>query len=114
MPRVTQHRVEFKLSMPGRSSWNGGWSGDDRNYAIVLDLAGDELARLFDLPPGGIDLANCRRIWTHRWSDGWIAQVSARVVPDGEELPESDGFNGYDWMISNILAKGDPHGEVTS
>lgn len=107
-------RVEFKLSMPGRASWDGGWSGEDRNYAIVRELDGDTLVKLFDLAPDGIDLAKCRRIWTHRWSDGWCAQIAARVVPADEELPRSDGFKGYDWMVDNILRKGDPHGEVTS
>jgi len=105
------HRVEFKLSMPGRSSWNGGWSGEGKNYAVVRDLSDADLARLFDLAPSGVDLTQCRRIWTHRWSDGWVAQVAARVVPVDEELPKSDGFNGYDWMIDNILQKGDPHGD---
>lgn len=114
MTRQPLHRVEFKLSMPGRASWNGGWSGEGKNYAIVRDLPDEDLARLFDLAPDGVDLTKCRRIWTHRWSDGWLAQVSARVVPPGEELKRSDGFHGYDWMIDNILAKGDPHGEVTS
>lgn len=109
-----KHRVEFKLSMPGRASWNGGWSGEGKNFAIVRDLSDEDLAKLFDLAPGGVDLTKCVRIWTHRWSDGWFAQIRARVVPSGEELAKSDGFHGYDWMIDNILANGDPHGEVTS
>jgi hypothetical protein len=32
-------RVEFTLSMPGRSSWNGGWSGEGRHFAIVRTLS---------------------------------------------------------------------------
>lgn len=108
------YRVEFKLSMPGRSSWNGGWSGEGRNYAVVRDLSDGDLARLFDVAPDGIYVAQCRRSWTHRWSDGWIAQVAVRVVPIGEELKKSDGFHGYEWMVDNILRKGDPHAEVTS
>lgn len=111
---MTRHRVEFKLSMPGRSSWNGGWSGEGRNYLVVRELSDEDLARLFDIAPDGVDLTKCRRIWTHRWSDGWLAQIAARVVPFDEELPRSDGFHGCAWMIDNILAKGDPHGEVTS
>ena len=110
---MSVYQVEFQLTMPSRASWNGGWSGEDRNYSIVRELEGDALAKLFDLAPN-FDLSKCRRIWTHRWSDGWVAQISARVVPVGEELPKSDGFHGYDWMIENILTKGSPYGEVTS
>lgn len=104
------HVVEFKLSMPGRSSWDNRWSGDGKNYVIRRDLSCEDLARLFDLarPLAGIDPTKCRRIWTHRWSDGWCAQVAARVVPDDEMFAKSDGFCGYDWMVENILGKGDP------
>lgn len=100
--------------MPGCPSWNGRWSGEGQNYFIVHDLSDDDLARLFELAPGSFDLTKCRRIWTHRWSDGWAAQVSARVMSADEDMSKSDGFNGYDWMVDNILRKGDPHGEVTS
>ena len=109
------HRVEFRLSMPSRASWNGGWSGEDRNHAVVRELSDEQLAKLFaPAAPEGFDLSKCRNIWTHRWSDGWVAQVSARVVPAGEELAKSDGFHGYDWMIDNILTTGTPYSEVTS
>lgn len=114
MTRSTDHVVEFKLSMPGRSSWDGRWSGEGGNYVIRRELSSDALARLFDLAPGDVDLTSCRRIWTHRWSDGWLAQIAARVVSDDEMYTKSDGFCGYDWMVENILKKGDPHGEVTS
>lgn len=107
-------RVEFKLKMPGRASWNGGWSGEGKNYSIVRQLDDAQIIQLFDLVPDGVDHAKALRAWTHRWSDGWIAEVTARAVPVGEELPRSDGFNGYDWMIDNILSRGTPYGEVTS
>jgi hypothetical protein len=108
------YRIEFRLSMPGRSSWDGKWSGEGRNYSLVRELADEDLAKLFGLAPENFDLSKCRSSWTHRWSDGWLAEVSARVVPIKEELPKSDGFNGYDWMVDNILRNGSPYGEVTS
>lgn len=103
-----RHRVEFKLSMPGRASWNGRWSGEGKNYTIVREVSDEQLAKLF------FGTSNSLRVWTHRWSDGWLAEVTARVVSAGEELSKSDGFNGYDWMIDNILARGTLYGEVTS
>jgi hypothetical protein len=114
MSAVTQRphlrRVEFRLSMPNRASWNGEWSGEGRNYSVVHELSDAQLVKLFDQASEGFDLSKCRRIWTRRWSDGWVAQVSARVVSADEELPRSDGFSGYDWLIDNILATGNPHG----
>jgi len=109
-----KHLVEFKLSMPGRSSWDGKWSGDGKNYTVVRELSFEDVTRLFDGASDSADLAERRRIWTHRWSDGWCAMVTARVVPAGEELARSDGFHGYEWMIENILRAGSPYGEVTS
>lgn len=108
------YRVEFRLLMPGCASWNGKWSGEGKNYSIVRELSGDKAAKLFDASPESFDLTKCRSSWTHRWSDGWMAEVTVRVVPATEELPKSDGFNGYDWMIDNILRNGNPYSEVTS
>jgi len=113
-PRAQSHRVEFRLSMPSRASWDGGWSGEGKHYAVVRELSDEDLARLFDRTPGGADLVECRRSWTHRWSDGWVAEVSARIMPAGEELAKSDGFHSYEWMIDNLLRTGSPYSEVTS
>ena len=99
--------------MPGRASWNGRWSGESKNHAVVRELSDEDLVRLF-AGCSGTDASQWRRSWAHRWSDGWMAEVSARVVPAGEELAKSVGFNGYDWMVDNILATGSPYGEVTS
>ena len=91
-------RVEFKLSMPGRNSWNGRWSGEERNYTIVKSLR-DSVA---------LDLLGERgsQSWSYAWKDGWCANVRARIVMPGERLKKSDGFCGYDWMIDSILQYG--------
>lgn len=94
-------RVEFRLSMPSRGSWNGGWSGADRNYAIVRSLTTAQLDALMEGEP--------KRSWFHRWDDGWCAQITARVMSPGERVKKSDGFSGYDWMVANILAYGSPY-----
>ena len=118
-----RHRVEFRLSMPGRASWDGKWSGESKNYVVEREVSDADLAKVlldpaaveqFLLAPASIDLTKWRRVWTHRWSDGWLAEVTARVLPITEEPAKSDGFNGYDWMVDNILSRGTPYGEVTS
>ena len=84
-------RVEFKLTMPGKNSWDGKWSGDDRNFTIVRNVDDDQAIELDG------------RSWSYGWPDGWRAEVSARVVREGEVLKPSHGFHGYDWMVESIL-----------
>ena len=86
--------VEFKLTMPNRGSWNGKWSGEDRNYTLLREVNDEQGAQLDG------------RSWSYGWSDGWRAEVSARIVRAGEILKPSHGFQGYDWMIASILRYG--------
>lgn len=85
-------RIEFKLSMPQRGSWDNKWSGESRNYTITRELDDHVAVKLSG------------RSWSYGWPDGWSASVSARVVLAGEERKPSHGFNGYDWMVVSILA----------
>jgi hypothetical protein len=77
--------------MPGKASWDGKWSGDDRNYTLLRELDDDRAAQLDG------------RSWSYGWSDGWRAEVRARVVQAREKLKPSHGFHGYDWMVASIL-----------
>lgn len=86
--------VEFKLDMPGKASWDGKWSGEDKNYVIVRELD-DAKAKQLD-----------GNAWSYGWSDGWRASISARVVSRRAKLKHSDGFYGYDWMVASILQYG--------
>lgn len=88
-------RVEFRLSMPRVSSWNGQWSGAGRNYAIVRSIRASRAAELLRSSP-----------FTHSFGDGWVAAVDARLLPEGERAKKSDGFCGYDWMVDRIIAFG--------
>lgn len=93
-------RIEFKLTMPSRGSWNGGWSGAERHYLLVRTVPDDKAFVLMD------EQGDSGR-WYHRWDDGWAALVTARVMGRGERVRKSDGFAGYDWMVRNILDHGD-------
>lgn len=103
-------RVLFTLSMPGRSSWDGRWSGQDKNYQVVRTLDVETVGKLFKEPHG----FSASKSWSHRWSDGWCASIDARILTHVDRLKKSDGFNGYEWMVDNIIAHGTPYGEVTS
>ena len=86
--------IEFKLTMPGRSSWDGGWSGDGGNFTLVREVDDASAAKL----DGGS--------WTYSWPDGWRAHIHARAIPAGSQHEKSDGFRGYDWMAASILRYG--------
>ena len=80
--------------MPGKASWDGKWSGDERNFTLLRDVD-DELGLKLD-----------DRSWSYGWPDGWRAEITARVVHDRETLKPSHGFHGYDWMVASILRYG--------
>jgi hypothetical protein len=88
-------RVEFRLTMPGRGSWDGGWSGDVHNFLCTKVMSPTAAVRLMR--------GQKRRTWTHRWSDGWSAQITARVLEPRERRAKTGGFSGYGWMVDNIL-----------
>lgn len=92
-------QVAFTLSMPGVGSWNGRWSGEGRHYVIVRHYAGKKAIAAIE------ERLAASKYWHYRWSDGWAAGVSARVVDAREARKlraKSDGFCGYDWMVDSI------------
>lgn len=47
--------------------------------------------------------------YSYRWSDGWVASIEVLECTSAEARfirRRSLGFNGYDWMIDSILARG--------
>lgn len=95
-------RIEFRLTMPGRGSWDNKWSGEGRNYLLVRDVGADLAGQLDG------------QTWSYAWEGGWRAEVSARILPEDETLRYSHGFHGYEWMVASILQYGkiyaDPDG----
>jgi hypothetical protein len=85
-------RLLFTLTMSSVGSWNGQWSGEGKNYTRVRTVQDSVAAELNG------------RSFPYRWEDGWAAVVSVRQMNLGERKPKSDGFCGYDLMISNILS----------
>lgn len=89
-------RIEFKLSMPNRGSWNGRWSGENRDYLKYKTIS-DKWAESIGLKDKNTNS------WYYGWNDGWGASVSARIMEQGEKKKKSMGFCGYDWMVDSIL-----------
>lgn len=95
-------KLAFILSMPGCPSWNGKWSGRDDFYAKIVPFSGkDKDSRAKKLTD--------ERYFSYRWPDGWRASIEVKQVDDKEAREikkKSNGFCGYDWMVTSILKDG--------
>lgn len=99
--------LAFELSMPGRNSWNGGWSGEKKRYVIVKSFRGkkreEKAAKIL-----------ARGYYSYSWEDGWRAGIEVKQV-DAKQAASlrrvSDGFCGYNWMVQTILDYGEPMAE---
>lgn len=92
-------RIAFQLSMPGRASWDGRWSGEKNLYVDVRPVR-DQI-KATNILAGGP--------YVYRWDDGWAASISVREVTPTESRSlreRSDGFCGYGWMIDRIISHG--------
>lgn len=90
--------LSFTLTMPGRNTWNGKWTGDKELYAKVRNVPPDETAVI-------LEEVN----FQYRWSDGWCANVEVKEVSKTEAnriRRNSQGFCGYEWMIDSIIKLG--------
>lgn len=90
--------LSFKLTMPGRNSWNNKWSGQEKNYVIVKN---------FRKNPPTIGS------YSYDFGDGWragveVSEISALEAPRLKK--KSDGFCGYDWMVNSIIKDGEIYG----
>ena len=94
----------FELSMPGRNSWNGRWSGEGRLYAKVENLGRSQKAER-----RGNDIIE-HQPYAYNWDDGWGARVEVSEVDVREARRirnKTQGFCGYDWMVKSILFYGE-------
>ncbi len=95
--------IAFTLSMPNRSSWNGGWSGDD---SLFVKTISKQTKEFIEKAKKLIERGN----FYYNFGDGWRACVSIKEVDRSEASKlrrKSKGFSGYDWMIRSILDNGE-------
>lgn len=102
-------KVCFELTMPNNNSWNGKWSGADKKYYVVRTYSGEGkkiMESLFAKESGYPS-------FYYNFGDGWGASVECQLVSAVEarkRLKMSNGFSGYDWMITEI----ETHGYILS
>jgi len=95
--------LAFQLHMPNPPSWNGRWSGENRQHVIVKNLGRSQKAERQAKELDG-------RVFCHHWDDGWTARIVVHVVDAAEARRlrrVSCGFSGYDWMVESILRDGE-------
>ncbi len=94
--------IQFTLSMPNVGSWNGQWSGRQKLFAVVRSFT------------GRLGTAKAKAMLTkgsyyYNFGDGWGASVRISEITPAEVRrvrKASQGFCGYEWMISSIVDHG--------
>ena len=93
--------VAFILTMPGKGSWNGKWTGEGNLYARVVRMGKNDSPEINRL---------IGKSESYSWSDGWRASVEIKQV-DAKEAARirknTKGFCGYDWMIDSLISYGE-------
>lgn len=89
--------VVFTLTMPGVSSWDGRWSGEDKLYAVTRTMKAPDIEKLDES-------------YIYSFGDGWVARVFAKMVDPvaaRKIQKKSSGFHGYEWMVESIIQYGE-------
>lgn len=92
--------LSFELTMPGVSSWNGKWSGQEKKYYRHRSVSTHKANALFEGPS---------KRYHYSFGDGWVACVTVRPCTASDKRRQekvSAGFWGYEWMIDEILEHG--------
>jgi hypothetical protein len=91
----------FVLTMPGKGSWNGKWTGDGEFFARAIPAFRYGKPLYPNLKEGS---------YGYFWDDGWSASVKVTFITKSEAMKarrKSKGFCGYDWMISDLMKYGE-------
>lgn len=89
--------IVFELTMPHVGSWNGKWTGANRQYIRTMDER-------------KVPKEYWNKDFYYHWNDGWTACVSTTRIKASEAQKlerKSAGFAGYDWMIRSIIRNGE-------
>lgn len=102
--------LSFTLSMPNVGSWDGKWTAEGNLYVKVVSFVGKKkVAQAEEILEKGY--------YHYNFGDGWAAGVTVKKVTAQEAsklLRKSQGFCGYEWMITSIQEHGDIRVKVRS
>lgn len=94
--------------MPNVGSWNGRWSGANKQYFVIRSYTGERRKRILEIFNGKNECG-----FYYNFGDGWGASVHMEIINAQEgrkRRKASAGFCGYEWMIDSIIK----HGEILS
>lgn len=89
-------RIIYRLSMPNVGSWNGKWTGEDREYYVIRKYSDKKALKILE-----------NDSYYYNFGDGWGASVNLAEIY-GKYKPKSAGFSSYEWMIDEI----EKHGRI--
>lgn len=95
--------LAFILTMPNNNSWNRKWSGQGKCYAVIRNVGKSKASQA-----KAAKLAE-EKSFRYDFGDGWTAAVEVRQVDNNEARQlrrQTLGFQGYDWMVSDIILHG--------
>lgn len=93
----------FELTMPHCGSWNGKWSQENKGHFILKSVSNKFFKENKNRLIGS---------WTHRWDDGWEAEITGKEITAVEKKKLhkiNAGFCGYNWMVDSIMLVGSIH-----
>lgn len=91
--------ILFEFLWNNIGSWNGKTAGQDKKYYIRRTVYKEQD------PKNKLD----HGYFVYDFGDGWTAGVRTRRMSSQEAkrfMRKSAGFQGYDWMVSEILKYG--------
>jgi len=89
-------RVLFTLvTVPGPNV--GSSSLGNKEFTLVSSLTRKQCEKL------GLGNHTVTRTWRYRFDDGWSVCIKGRTMQKGERTPKSEGFLGYEWMVTSIV-----------
>jgi hypothetical protein len=89
--------------MPKVGSWNGKWTGAEKNYTEIRRVRNDDK-----------DFAKCKQLVAQKnhqydFGDGWVMNIEVKEIYFNQlkkALRESDGFCGYSWAVDSLIKRG--------
>ena len=100
----------FKLRMPSNNSWDGKWSGRNKQYLKIVSFQGkkrvEKANEILNIKTPQWESQPESGSYSYNFGDGWIAHISVHVIDRIEAVrlrKQSDGFCEYDWMVDSII-----------
>jgi len=94
--------LSFQLTFPKVNTWDGNFTGSDKNYIIAKSVSKIDYNRIMG--------QSSTKSFSYDFGDGWIAKIEIKKI-DKKQVKNiqktSDGFMNYEWMADSIINFGE-------